>query len=126
SRFKHVAGDARILANQNLATPLLGKHLARGPPQLEHEIRRDRVLTHPATDAIRAKESFAVRHSLFSSQRPRRAEQTFSASAVSATSWVRTILAPFITATTCAATPAATRSFASFPVRAPSMRLRDM
>ena len=53
------------------------------------------------------------------------ADQTFSASTVSRTSWTRTTAAPRATAASAAATLAAIRSPTGRPVSAPSIDLRD-
>lgn len=53
--LQHVAGDAGILADQHLASTLLGEHLARSPAQFHHKIRGDRVFTHLAAYTVGAK-----------------------------------------------------------------------
>ena len=54
-RFKHVTGNARVLADYELAATLLGKHLAGGPAQLQHKLGVDGARAHPAADAVRSK-----------------------------------------------------------------------
>src|SRR5690606_4261646 len=56
SCFEHIAGNSGVLANEDLAATalILGKDLARGPAQLEHEVGCNRILAYLATNTIRA------------------------------------------------------------------------
>ena len=132
--FQHVAGDARVLADQDA-----GPVAARWPPprdarrrprqrapgrlaQLQHELGRDRRFAHAAAHAVGAE--------IFAFHRPVQPVFDWHATPsthrrVSRTSCTRTMAAPRATAANAAATLAAARSFTSRPVIPPSIDLRD-
>src|SRR5690606_2786219 len=53
-RLEHIAGNARVLADDDLAATGAGKHLAGRPAQLEYEFGIDRPLADRAAHAIGA------------------------------------------------------------------------
>ena len=123
-RFQHVAGDARVLADQHRRTLALGRfarlrqHLARGITQPHHEFRRDGMLAHrPRTPSVPKYFLLILIPRLLQFQisvhRPSRARHA------------RARCAPRCTASKAAATLAAMRSPNSRPVIVPSMDLRD-
>ena len=104
-RLEHVAGDARVLADQHrraraVARRVGGEHAARGLAELQHEVGRDRRLADRAADAVGAEiascssvSTVAARLSC-SAPRSTGARHTFSASTVARTSCTRTMRAP--------------------------------
>ena len=56
--FKHVAGDAGVLADHHPAAGIPAQHATGGPPQSEHELRVDLAFAHAAPDAISPKKPF--------------------------------------------------------------------
>lgn len=120
-RLEHVAGKTGVLADQHtvaLTVPL--ERLAGGPPQLQHELRRNGKISHLPADSVRSK-VFPLGHQPASFT----AVATLTASTVSLTSCTRTMLAPFMAAIVAAARLAGKRSPTSRPVSCPSMDLRD-
>ena len=51
-RLEHVAGNARVLADQHPANALTAKRNARCPAQLEHELGSDGELANPTANAV--------------------------------------------------------------------------
>src|SRR5207253_4696830 len=93
---------ARVLADQHRGTAAMRRrdvgarqHLARAEAQLQHEVGRDRKLPDPPSNPIGPE--ILSRHAPNSIH-------TLIASTVSLTSWTRTRLAPFCTASRAAAT----------------------
>ena len=86
--------------------PLRREHARRGAGQAQREIHRHRVLADAAANAVRAE--ILTCHRIFSLRAPPRPRVT--ASTVAATSWARTIRAPFRTAMAASATLPAGRS----------------
>src|SRR5574343_476216 len=125
-RFKHVAGETGILADQyrrriaDRHATLLKQGFARRVAKAHYEVRRDRCLADPPAHAVGA-EIFSAHCSLPCSI----AVQTARASRVAATSCTRSISAPFCAASRAAATLAANRSPTGRPVMAPSIFLRE-
>ena len=119
-RFEHVAGHARVLADQHPAT-VGSQHARRGAGQAQREIHSHRVVADPAADAI-GTEVFPCINS-FSLLLT--ARSTRIASTVAATSCTRTICAPLRTAMTASATlPPAARP-PSRPVSFATIDFRD-
>ena len=50
-RFKHVAGQARVLADEHLA-PLRGEHPRRGAGQVQRKVHRHGMLPHASTHSV--------------------------------------------------------------------------
>src|SRR5581483_4227255 len=90
-RFEHVAGNARVLADENCAA-LGGEHPRSGASQQQRKIHGHRMLADRAADPVRS-EVLASQTQLFVSSTARAA---LMASTVGATSCARTIRAPFM------------------------------
>ena len=52
SRLEHIAGNARVLANQNAALAVLAESHARRPAELEHELGSDWILPDMTTNTV--------------------------------------------------------------------------
>ena len=90
-RLEHVARQARVLADEHRAA--LGRqHARRGARQLQREIHGHRVLADAAAHAIGAEILASQSHPL---RLHSAADRLVSASTVAATSWARTMRAPF-------------------------------
>ena len=96
-RFEHIAGDAGVLADEDLAAPL-PQHPTGGPAQAQDEFRGNGVFAHLAADAvgteILASQCTAPKSCVFVYRCSRAAATTLSTSRVSATSWTRITCAP--------------------------------
>ena len=53
--FKHVAGDTRVFADQDLAALAATEYAPGSPAELQHELRVDAALTDASTDTVGAK-----------------------------------------------------------------------
>ncbi|MNF62286.1 hypothetical protein D3C84_439630 [compost metagenome] len=54
-RLEHIPGNARVLANQNLANAHFPERHASSPAELKHEVRSNRVGADPTTNTVGAK-----------------------------------------------------------------------
>ena len=153
-RLEKISGNARVLADEHrrriagLALRFVHQHASRGVAEPEHQLGRNRLLTHAAAHTVGTEIAFLRHvtahliqpaHPTLRSRRkneeavpssghrpaPSTARQTLSASTVSRTSCTRTIAAPRATAESAAAMLPAVRSPTSRPVSAPMVDLRD-
>src|SRR5690606_24769381 len=123
--FQHVAGNAGVLADDHGGPPggygTAGQHAAGGVAQAQGEFCVDPIAAHDAAHPV-GSEILACAHARTPCST---ADQTRSASTVSATSWTRKICAPRTAPARAAATLPPRRRDGGRPVTAPIMDLRD-
>src|ERR1700730_9139222 len=115
--LEHVSGDACVLADQH-ASAARSQHSRGGARQAERKIHGHGRLTDTAAHTVGAE--IFVQLSV-----PCTALTMPMASYVAATSWVRTIRAPFITASAASPKPPYSRSSTDLPRILPMKLLRD-
>ena len=118
--FEHVAGQARVLADEHRAA--LGReHARRGARQAQREIHGHRMFADPAANAVGAE--ILTCHRTPCLPAITAAAHARLASTVAATSWARTIRAPCRTAMAASATLPARRSSTARPESVAEHRL---
>src|SRR5580698_8519103 len=117
-RFKHVSGDARVLADEHAAATGC-QHARRGTGQAQGKIHGHRRRADPTTNPVGTEIVAHVADPCSTALTVR------TASTVGLTSWVRTMRAPLATARAANPKPPYSRSCTLFPKILPMTLLRE-